>query len=68
MLQVIRTLNAQRLPGVPELPINELEQQNVRKGSDKDPYSAAQSQCFDSVSRMYACDIEHFGFAAAKHV
>jgi hypothetical protein len=66
-LQVIRTLNAQRAPEAPELPVTALEQKNVRKGSDKDPYSAAHAQCFDSVSRWYACDIEHYGFAGAKH-
>ena len=66
--QVVRTLNAQREPGLPELPINELEQQNVRKGSDRDPFSADQMHCFDSVSRWYACDIDRFGFAAATQV
>jgi hypothetical protein len=67
-LQVIRTLNAQRLPEVPELPVSELEQQNVRKGSGKDPYDASHMQCFDSVSRWYACDIEQYGFGGAKQV
>jgi hypothetical protein len=66
--QVIRTLNAQRTLEAPELPVTALEQQNVRKGSDKDPYSAAHAQCFDSVSRWYACDIEHYGFAGAKQM
>lgn len=61
-------MNAQRGPGVPELPVTALEQQNVRKGADNEPYSAPHMQCFDSVSRWYACDIEHYGFAAAQGV
>lgn len=64
-LQVIRTLNAKRAPGTPELPINNLEQQNVRTGGHKDPYDAAHMHCFDAVSRWYACDIENYGFANA---
>lgn len=63
---MIKTLNARRSAAVPELPISDLEQQNVRQGSGKDPYDASHMQCFDSVSRWYACDIEHYGFAGAK--
>jgi hypothetical protein len=63
---VVKTLNANRLPGAPELPVAPLEQQNAHRGGEKDPYSPAvpgQAQCFNAVSRWYACDIERFGFA-----
>jgi hypothetical protein len=66
-LQVMRTLNAQRLPGAPELPVAPLEQRNAHSGHS-DPYNpvvAGQAQCFDAVSRWYACDVQRFGFDAA---
>lgn len=66
-LQVVKRLNANRVKGVPEIPVTELEQKNVRAGNVKDPYTKpGAEQCFDSVSRWYACDVEHYGFASLK--
>jgi F420-dependent methylenetetrahydromethanopterin dehydrogenase len=67
LLQVLRTLNANRNPDVPELPIADLEQKNVRAGNVKNPYAKPRAeQCFNAVSRLYACDVQHYGFASLR--
>lgn len=66
-VQVVSRLNANRAPDVPEIPLASLEQKNIRAGSVKDPYSTpGAEQCFDAVSRWYACDIQHYGFASLR--
>lgn len=64
----MRTLNARRVPGVPEIPLAPLEQKNVRAGNvARDPYTATGAgACFDAVSRWYACDVDRFGFSALR--
>ncbi|KAF6265099.1 hypothetical protein COO60DRAFT_1624003 [Scenedesmus sp. NREL 46B-D3] len=63
--EVLKTLNANRDDDVPELPPADLERKNVRAGNVKNPYAKpGAEQCFDAVSRMYACDVQHYGFAS----
>lgn len=67
LLQVVSRLNTNRLPGVPELPVAPLERKNVRAGDVNDPYQKPGAEkCFDAVSRLYACDIQHYGFASIQ--
>lgn len=64
-MQVVNVLNANRAPDQPEIPAGPLEQKNVRAGNFKDPYGVpGADQCFDAVSRWYACDVQHYGFAS----
>jgi hypothetical protein len=65
--QVVRELNARRVPDVPALPAGPLEQKNVRAGNVRDPYANPDAEvCFDAVSRWYGCDVQTLGFAQLR--
>jgi hypothetical protein len=59
---VAKEINKRRMPGMPEVPVGDLEETNVKPSRISDPYGGDNAHCLDAVSQWYACDAQHFGF------